>query len=131
MLHYLISFSDAVFPLIALIVFFLLWKKINGMENLIFYFFMAEFYSVWHYQFHVIPKDQQFIPVSLCSNRVVVDGLLYPGSFTSKKKYLVHAGSSYIKQELPGSGNATTLLLEDNGSGFDKSALDETKRELI
>lgn len=43
MLHYLISFSDTVFPLIALIVFFLLWKKINGMENLIFYFLWLNF----------------------------------------------------------------------------------------
>ncbi len=43
MLHYLISFSDTVFPLIALIVFSSLWKKIEGREKLIFYFLLINF----------------------------------------------------------------------------------------
>ncbi|MEO8116645.1 MAG: ATP-binding protein [Bacteroidota bacterium] len=40
---------------------------------------------------------------------------------------LKHAKASNIKLELLGSENATTILLEDNGIGFDMTGLDETK----
>jgi len=40
---------------------------------------------------------------------------------------LKHAGASNIKLELLGSENATTIFLEDNGTGFDRAALDEAK----
>lgn len=40
MLHYLISYSDTYAPLIALIVFVSLWKKIEGREKLLLYFLL-------------------------------------------------------------------------------------------
>ncbi len=40
---------------------------------------------------------------------------------------LKHAGATNIKLDLLGSENATTLLLEDNGIGFDAAKLDESK----
>ncbi len=43
MLTYLISFSDTVFPFITLLIFFLIFKKIEGKEKLIFYFLWINF----------------------------------------------------------------------------------------
>ncbi|MBS1731519.1 MAG: hypothetical protein JSS67_12200 [Bacteroidetes bacterium] len=43
MFHYIIGFSDTILPVLALIVFFLLWRKIGGKEKLLFYFLWINF----------------------------------------------------------------------------------------
>ncbi len=43
MLLQLIAFSDTTFPLITLVVFFILWKKIEGREKLVLYFLLINF----------------------------------------------------------------------------------------
>lgn len=42
-MYFIFSFSDTIFPFFSLVVFFFLWKKIDGRENLIFTFFWLNF----------------------------------------------------------------------------------------